>query len=962
MKRTTLKKCLFSNSKIIHKRLLRRITAVLLSAMVVTGVQAPMTLVKAQPSTKVKESFSGAVNFSQVTLPKGDEVNQKSSNMQSVAFTPTHLTTQVRKTVLENGLTVLTKEVHSVPVVNMQMWYKVGSRDEAPREKGVAHLLEHMLFRGTKERPVKFSHLLTALGSDFNAFTSREFTYYFASVESHKLNALLILEADRMINSLIDAHELAQEKQILISELQGIENNPYHRLYNSLMKAGFPNRSHGLSATKADIEKITVEQVRNFYRQNYRPDNAFLVIVGDFQTEPTLRTIQEVFGKIPSVKGITSRQSIKARHILSDKIADPSRVIVRREPGGLPSVAVVYPLPDRNHRDIPALLVMDYILTSGQTSYLRTALMNLGLAEQVMGNPTIWSDGGSYLLWVTTNSDQKLSTIEKVLQSAIAYLQAQGVTAEQVSIAKRQIQGEYILQYRDIGSQGTLLGYNQTTTGEYRHTNRLLAAIDKVTVADVQRVTKKYLNPDNRTVGFLKPTRRTKQASNLRDIKFNQTTEDFLPKQPFSIAEVAKYLPSFPPASSKGRQPTPQQFTLSNGLQVVLLPDSSSPSVSLRGFIRAGQEFDPKEKVGLSALTAMKVFITPTSQTRQFESRGGVALKVEPAREGVNIYGVSLVANLPFLLENVANLLQYPTFAAVPLEVTRESYLNVLKATNRDPVSVAEKTFVQAIYPENHPLHRFPTEGTLKAISEEDIVKFYQKYYRADRTVLVLVGDFNPSQVRTQLETVLGNWQNSEKPLISDLPPVLPPKKILRLRKAVSGQTQSLIIMGYPFPKCNESQFYAALVLNTILGSNPLSSRLGSELRYRQGLTYNIASNLQTVTNSTQLAIRMQTMPKNTNKAINSTLEVLKKLREQGVTKAEVEIAKQSLVSSYELALTDTEAIAGIILNKKMSGYLPESLRQTPDKIQAVTWNQVNQVAKDFLYPDKIVVVTVGAE
>ena len=954
MKRTTLKKCLFRKNKRIPRGMLLRMTAILLSAMIVTGVQIPMTLVKAQLSTKVKKSFPGAVNSSQV-------VNQKLSNVQSVAFTSPYLTTQVRKTLLENGLTVLTKEVHSAPIVSMQMWYKVGSRDEAPGEKGVAHLLEHMLFRGTKKRPVKFSHLLTALGSDFNAFTTREFTSYFANIESNKLNALLTLAADRMRNSLINADELAQEKKILIAEIKGMENNPYYRLYNSLMKAGFLNRSYGLSATKADIEKITVEQVRNFYRQHYRPDNAFLVIVGDFQTEPTLGKIQEVFGKIPAFQGISSGQSNRAKRTLTPTITDPSKVIIRRESGGIPSVAVVYPLPASNHLDIPALLVMDYILTYGQTSYLRRGLVSLGLANNVIGDTTIWSDGGSYMLWVTTNSYGKLEIIERVLQSAIAFLQTQGVTEEQVSAAKRQIRGDYILQYRDITNQAALLGYDQITAGNYRHTSRLLAAIDKVSAADVQRVAKKYLNPNNRTVGFLQPTQRTKQATSPRDVDFNRTTEDFLPKQPFSIAEVAKYLPSFPPASTKLRQPIPQQFTLSNGLQVLLLPDSSSPSVSLRGFIRAGQEFDPKEKAGLAALTAMKVFITPISQTRQFESRGGVGLKVEPAREGVNIYGVSLAANLPFLLENVANLLQYPTFGAVPLEISVSSYLTALKATGRDPASVAEQTFMQGIYPENHPLHRHPTEATLKAISEEDIVKFYQKYYRADRTVLVLVGDFNPSQVRTQLQTILGSWQSSDQPPTSDLPSVSSPKKVLHLRKALPGQTQSLIIMGYPLPELSKSQFYAALVLNTILGSDPLCSRLGNELRYRQGLTYKITSNFQTGINTTLLVMKMQTMPKNANKAISSTLEVLKKLREQGVTKAEVEIAKQNLVSSYKLALKDPDVLASMILNNQVSGHPPEILHQTPDQIQAVTWEQVNQVAKDLIYPDKIVVVTVGA-
>ncbi len=963
MKITTQNKILFCNHKIIQKRLLRGITAVLLSAIVVTGTQTPIALVKAESLTKVKESFSDPVNSSQLNRTARDEV-QKSSNLRSRALKQSHLTAQVRKTVLENGLTILTKEVHSAPVVTMQVWYKVGSRDEAPGEKGVAHLLEHMLFRGTKKRPVKFSNLFAALGSEFNAFTTREFTSYFANVESNKLDALLVLEADRMENSIIDENELAEEKKIVIAEIQGTENNPYYRLYNSLMKAGFPNQSYGMSATKSDIEKITAEQVRNFYRQNYRPDNAFLVIVGDFKTEPTLKKIQEVFGKIPSVKQINGEKSSRITGTIAPKTAntDSSKVIIRREPGGFPSVGVVYPLPERNHPDLPALLVVDYILTYGQNSYLRRALISLGLADNVMGDQTIWSDGGSYILWVTTNSDRQLESIEKVIQSAIAYLQTEGVTTEQVNTAKRQIQGNYILKYRDIHSQGTLLGYNQALTGDYRYPDLMLAAIDRVSTADVQRVVNKYLNPNNRTVGFLKPTQKTKRASNPKNINFDRTTEDFLPKKPFSLAEVAQYLPSFPPPSNNHQQPIPEQLTLPNGLQVLLLPDSSSPSVSLSGFIRAGQEFEPREKVGLAALTAMKVSITSISRTRQLESRKGIVLKLQPDPEGVKIYGVSIAENLPFLMENLADFLQYPTFKTVPLEFYRESYLTILNAINRDPGLVAEQTFAQAIYPENHPLHHVPTEATLKAITEEDIVNFHQTYYRPDRTILALVGDFNPSEVKTHLKTVLGYWQSSDNKLRSDLPPVSPPDKALHLRKVVPGQTQSLIIIGYPITLSNDSQFYATLILNNIIAGNPLCSRLGSELRYRQGLTYKVQSNFHSTMNSRVLAIRMQTMPKYTKKVISSTLKVLENLQEQGVTKGEVETAKQSLISSYKLSLTDPDMLASIIVNNHISGNPPEFIRQIPNDIQRVTWEEVNQVAKNLFDPDKMIVVTVDGD
>ncbi|MGH2414497.1 MAG: M16 family metallopeptidase, partial [Microcystaceae cyanobacterium] len=219
----------------------------------------------------------------------------------------------VHKTVLDNGLTVLTQEIHSSPVVSVQVWYKVGSRNEEPGLNGIAHQLEHMMFKGTKNRPIQFGRLLSALGSDSNAFTSYDQTAYYNTAERNKLTALLTLEADRMQNARIDATELASEKRVVISELQGYENSPDYRLNSAVMRLAFPNHAYGLpiGGTKADVEKFDLEQVQKYYRNFYSPDNAVLVIVGDFQTEPTLEGVKETFGKIPKSQesGVRSQES-----------------------------------------------------------------------------------------------------------------------------------------------------------------------------------------------------------------------------------------------------------------------------------------------------------------------------------------------------------------------------------------------------------------------------------------------------------------------------------------------------------------------------------------------------------------------------------------------------------------------------------------------------------------------------
>ena len=214
------------------------------------------------------------------------------------------VTENVRKTVLENGLTVLTKQVKTAPVVSVQVWYQIGSRDEAPGVNGIAHQLEHMLFKGTTIRPIQFGRLFSALGSDSNAFTSYDQTAYFGTVERDLMESLLELEADRMQNALINAEQLTSEKRVVISELQGYENSPDYRLGREVMRAALPNSPYGLTigGTKADVAKFTVEQVKSYYRNYYSPKNATLIIVGDFEPDATLAKVKEIFGKVPNAQ------------------------------------------------------------------------------------------------------------------------------------------------------------------------------------------------------------------------------------------------------------------------------------------------------------------------------------------------------------------------------------------------------------------------------------------------------------------------------------------------------------------------------------------------------------------------------------------------------------------------------------------------------------------------------------
>jgi zinc protease len=879
------------------------------------------------------------------------------------------VTEDVRKTVLENGLTVLTKEVHTAPVVSVQVWYKVGSRNEAPGVNGIAHQLEHMLFKGTTNRPIQFGRLFSALGSDSNAFTSFDQTAYFGTVERHKLNALLTLEADRMQNALINDKQLASEKRVVISELQGYENSPNYRLDRAVRRAAFPDSPYGLpvGGTKADVEKFTAEKVRDYYRRFYSPDNATLIVVGDFDTAPALKVIKEIFGKVPDrVKGtgvVGAHSSAPVRESAASGRSNDEPIVLK-EAGAAATLQVVYPLPDVNHPDVPALDAMDYILTEGRTSRLYQTLVESGLASAAGGGTANMIAGGWYELSATAAPGQQLDKIETVQEQAIADLRTKGVTPEELNRAKAQLKATIILSNRDISSQATQLGFSQTTAGDYRYIDRYLAALDQVTVDDVKRVANTYLATEKRTVGKFEPTQIAGQPGGTGAAGTGQTAESFNLGPPVDPAEVAKYLPPVDVAATPKARRLPEEFTLNNGLRVLLLPDSSTPTVTLSGHIKAGTEFDPNNLGGLASMTADNLMNGTKSkdalQLAQALEDRGASLGFSANREGVEIGGYSLKTDLPVVLQTMADVVQNATFPDRELELSRQRALTKLKLDLDNPARVAQRQFQQTIYPKNHPFHTFPTKESLPSINRQEVVEFYQTHYRPDQTILTLLGDFDPKAVRSLLTQQLGNWKATGKPPTVAYPPVSLPPKVEQLKPVLPGKTQSITFMGYRGIDRQDPRYYTSLVLNQILGGDTLSSRLGTEIRDRQGLTYGIYSGFQAGRHAGPFLIQMQTDPADAQKAIASTRKLLQQIQTQGVKAEEVQAAKRSLTSNYTVSLADPDDLAGTILMNAVFGLEREELRTFPQKLQAVTLEKVNVAAKELLRPDNLAIVTAG--
>jgi zinc protease len=865
------------------------------------------------------------------------------------------LTKDVRRTVLKNGMVVLTKEVHNAPVATVQVWYKIGSRNEAPGVNGIAHQLEHMLFKGTKNRPVQFGRLLSALGSDFNAFTSYDHTVYYETLERNKIASALTLEADRMQYANIDPKLLEGEKRVVISELQGNENSAAYRLGKAVQELALPDSPYGLSVggTKADVQTFTEPQVRSYYSSYYSPNNAVLVLVGDFDTEKILVEVRNIMEPIPSRPITVKTPAAKPRVV-------KSRNITLREPGSNALINAVYPLPSANDPDVPALDVMNYILSVGRSSRLYQQLVETGQVSGVSAGAANLAGSGWYEYSATTDPGKPLAKIDQVIQAEIGKMQKTAASKVEIDRAKSQLRAGYLLSYRDIGSQARQLGNDETTSGDYQFTDKYLANVQKVTAADVQRVASKYLVPSKRVLGFFEPDN-SKGKPTAGGTGHNPAANLGAPLDP---SELQKYLPKAPVDSLVSNQSLPQTTILPNGLKLLLLRDPSSPTVTLQGNITAGTEFDSTTKAGVASLTASNLMNGTTTKSaleiaKSLENRGA-SLGFSASREGVTIGGNALDEDLPLLIQTLGDVLQNANFPAKDFTNSRQRSLTALQAELDNPSSVARRRFQQTIYPKNHPFTNFPTLASLKSINRQELAQFYSQLYQPQNTQIALVGNFDPATVKQLLEKTFSNWQSGAKSQsLTYAEPQLPAKNVV-IQPTIVGKTQSVTIMGNKAISRQDPRFYAALVLNQVLGGDTLSSRLGTEIRDRLGLTYGIYSSFAAGKRQGTFLISMQTDPNNAKLAVEKSIELIRDVKNKGLSAAEVNNAKQSIASNYTVELGSADDVAGTSLSNLVYGLPENEIREFPNKIRSVTLAQVNQAAQELLHPDNFVVITVG--
>lgn len=872
----------------------------------------------------------------------------------------------IRESVLPNGLTVLTKEVHTAPVVYFSVWYKAGSVNEGLGQTGMSHLLEHMLFKGTKTRgPGVISATLQNNGAQFNATTSFDRTNYFETLASDRLELGMEIEADRMVNSLFDAAEHRKEMTVVRSEYEAGENNPGRALSKAVRLTAHQVHPYRWSTIgfRADIENTSRDEMLAYYHNYYVPNNATIVLVGDFDTERALALVRKHFGSIPS-------RPVKQQFITPEPPQEGERRVVLRRAGALPQILIAYHIPEWSHRDRYALDVLETVLSGGRTSRFFQNLVQTGLASSADAYDYGLRDPDLLFLDAGAQTGKSNAELEKALLAEVEKLQTTPISDEELNRVLNQSEAAYIYSKDSVQSQGRVIGEN-AMKGDWRYGETYVENLRKVTPADVQRVAQLYLVERNRTVGYFEPVAKaaaTRQASAGKATTYAAASAPRNAAVSYRSSALVRPRvrfaqgPAAPTSSAGQTAPKPTRVVLDNGLTIIVQENHANPTVSLSGaLLSAGGVFDPRDKAGLAGFTASQLSRGTQSRSlldiaRTLESVGA-SVGVSGGQEYVSLSGRSLTRDFSTILDVLSDKLRRPSFPADELEKARRQTLAGIEEAREETGALASIALSGALFPKGHPYY-LPTldeqEATLKALTRDDLVAFHAAHYAPDRMILTIVGDVKTDEAIAAIKKYFGDWQKK-----GNLPPVVIPDTPLpkgptrTMVIPVADKAQVDVLYGYPGQlKRTDPDFYTAVVLNTILGGGTgLSSRLASNVRDRLGLVYGIYASADATLGAGPFQVQFGSNPGNVDQAVAEMERQLTLMREKGATPEEVAQAVGYLTGSYPVTLATNAAVAGQLLIAEIYGLGLDYIQKRNDYYRAVTVEQVNAAAQKYLQP-----------
>lgn len=851
---------------------------------------------------------------------------------------------------LPNGLRVLLREAHTAPVTTTWIWYRVGSRNETPGQTGLSHWVEHMMFKGSPQFPKgAIMRAVNRLGGYVNAFTSNDFTAYFATLPSEHAELALRIEADRMTGALFEQDEVEAERTVVVAEREGSENEPLFALIEAVTAAAFgvhPYR-HQTIGWKDDLRTITREALYAHYRRYYVPNNATLIVVGDFDSAAQMERIERYLGDIPA--GPAPEQRVPP-----EPPQEAERRVAVRMPGSAPMLRVAQHAPPVRHADFLPLVVADAVLSGGKAmfafgdSMARSARLYRALVETQLAtnagshyHPSL--DPYLFSLGATVRDGRAPEEVETALVAEIERLRNEPVEERELAVAIRQTQAQFAYNSEGVSDQALTLGFLDVVDQPARM-DTLLDELARVRPADVLRVAATYLGAENRVVGWFHPTRE------------GGTPDDGAESPPAWAPRSLGLVCGYRERSGGSISPeTVTRTTFDNGLTLLVQENPASQTVYVTGSVQAGAARDEPARPGLANLTS--AMLRRGTERHSFQELNlaldsvGASLNTDADHDDAGIGGKALAEDFDLLMDLLAELLTSPSFPELELGKLRGQYLTHLGILETDTSYHADRAFMEALYPPEHPYAR-PVMGHKAVLAElgvSDLRAFYQAHYGPRGAILTVVGAVQPQRVVDKVAATLGGWRPAQAGRAPRIPTVSTPPEAITKRVNIPGKAQADLLMGVIGMARSAPDYYAAQVANLILGRLGLMGRLGENVRDTQGLAYYVTSNMSAGHAQEPWTILAGVNPQHVERAVAAIVGEVERMRQELVHDQELEDAHAYLTGVLPLYLETNEGIAGFLLNLEEYNLGLDYLQRYPTIIRGVDKEAVRSVVGRYL-------------
>jgi zinc protease len=900
-----------------------------------------------------------------ITVAACGRANQKDS-----------LSISYEKYLMPNGLQVILHQDHSDPVISYAIMYHVGSSREVPGRTGFAHLFEHLLFTGSENVPSgAFDRILEAAGGSNNGFTNRDVTTYFDVFPKNALEKVLWLESDRMgffINSVTQRSLAIQQNVVQNEKRQYQDNSPYgftdYVISKNLYPAGHPY-SWEVIGEMEDLRKASLDDVRKYYDTFYGPNNATLVIGGDFDKDTVKVLLDRYFGEIKA------HGEVAARTPMTVTLDAEKRLFHEDNFANVPELTMVWPVAENYSEDSYPLMFLASLLSEGKKAPMYKVLVK---EKQLTPNVSVYSNlqelTGEFTLSVTANAGKSLKEIEEAVIEGFERFETGGFTEKDVERIKAMMERSFYQELNSVLNKSIQLAYYNTYLNDPGYIVKDIEKIKAVTPADIMRVYEKYIKGKPRVVTSFVPRGMTgmmaensvKAAVSEEDItKASQVAIDDIPagtveKTPSSIDRSAE-----PPAGPEPEVTVPEVWraTLANGMEVIGIRNSELPLVTMNMSIAGGALLDRVDLPGVASMVAAVLpqgtrNKTPEELEEETKLLGSV-ISVRAGFEEITLSASSLSRNFDKTVALMKEILLEPRWDSTEFVMAQTRTRNRLLQAEARPASVASGKFYRLVYgPDN--ILGYDLSGTKESvamITPGDLKAFYEKNFSPSVSKILVAGNVTKEEVIEALKPLEAEWQAKEVEITGFEAPAVPEKSQVFFVD-IPGSRQSVFYCGYPALTRDNPDYVKADFANYRMGG-AFTSILNQILREEKGFTYGASSSFREMKNTAPFVISTMVRSDATLETMEIITGELRKYRE-GISDDELMFIKNCMIRSNALRFETNEALVNMLSYIGKYGFSNDWVRKEEDVIRNMTVEDHKSITQKYFDPDRMYYVVVG--